>query len=281
MITIRLIDRQSADSDDPLGRDWWGFDPDATPEQLWANNRGDWSLDAKRIAAERWAALSYQGRVVLVAELDGPDHEILPDNSAGKSKKALIGRPLPTAHPIHQALAGTPVRPARGITYDPDPETYDPDSEGTEAAAGDGPTQEWDAPSATGQGLQMDPEARRAIEDAAQERLMRHYRERGWTVTDTRQGHPYDAIAVRGDERVYLEAKGTQSRGDSVIVTRNEVDHARRHPGLCVMGVWSGMRFKDGELDPEAGHFRTLAFNPDDHDLRPRDFDWTLPDAAE
>lgn len=89
-----------------------------------------------------------------------------------------------------------------------------------------------------------------------------------------------DAEAVRGAERFYLEAKGTQSRGDSVIVTRNEVNHAGQHPRLCWMGVWSGMRIMDGVVDPDAGTFRILAFNPDDVQLRPRDFDWTLPGDA-
>ena len=99
-------------------------------------------------------------------------------------------------------------------------------------------------------------------------------------VTDTRQNRPYDAEAVRGAERIYLEAKGTQSTGDSVIVTRNEVNHAHQHPGLCWMGVWSGMRITDGVVDPDAGTFRVLSFNPDDGKLRPRDFDWTLPGDA-
>jgi hypothetical protein len=273
VINIKLSDRQTADSDDPLGRDWYGYDPDATPEQLWAHNRGDWYLDAGRIASQRWAALNYQGRVVLVAELNDPDHEILAGKTA-RPKKALIGRVLPAGHSMHEFLIGTRVEYPPGsrnsILYGPDPETAD-------AADPDLP-ETWDQPGARGQGLQMDAEVRRAIEDAAQDRLMRYYREGGWTVTDTRHNRPYDAEAVKDDERIYLEAKGTQSRGGSVIVTRNEVDHALRHPGRCWLGVWSGMRFRpDGIVDPEAGTFRILAFDPDAKDLRPRDFDWTLP----
>ncbi|WP_426989918.1 DUF3883 domain-containing protein [Pseudarthrobacter sp. Y6] len=278
VINIRLIDRQNAESDDPLGRDWYGYDPDATPEQLWAHNRGDWYLDAGRIAGERWAALNYQGRVVLIAELDDPGHELLAGNT-GRPKKALIGRVLAAGHSIHEALIETRVeytpRSRTAILYGPDPEA-DP----TPQADPDLP-EAWDRPGERGQGLQMDAEVRKAIEDAAQERLMRYYRDGGWTVTDTRQNRPYDAEADRGGERIYLEAKGTQSRGDSVIVTRNEVDHARHHPGRCWLGVWSGMRFlPDGIVDPEAGTFRILAFDPDDKDLRPRDFDWTLPGDA-
>jgi len=139
------------------------------------------------------------------------------------------------------------------------------------------PEEAWDRPGASGQGLQMDAAVRRAIENAAQDRLMRYYRERGWTVTDTRLNRPYDAVAIRGSEEIYPEAKGTQSAGRSVILTRNEVDHARKYPGKCRMGVWSGMRLIDGVVDSEAGSFRVIELDPDDRDLRPRDFDWTLP----
>jgi hypothetical protein len=40
------------------------------------------------------------------------------------------------------------------------------------------------------------------------------------------------------------------------------------------------MRLVDGEVDPESGDFRILPFDPDDQDLRPRDFDWLLPGDA-
>lgn len=276
VINIRLSDRQAADSDDPLERVWYGYDPGATPEQLWANNRGDWFLDKKRIAGERWAALNYRSQIVLVAELNNPDHEIVTGSETRRSKKALIGRVLPAGHSIHEALIGTRVEYPAGsrnsILYGADP--------GTDGRVDADLPETWDLPGAQGQGLQMDAEARRAIENAAQDRLMRHYRDLGWTVTDTRQNRPYDAVAVRGTERIYLEAKGTQSRGDSVIVTRNEVDHARLYPGLCMMGVWSRIRITDGVVDPDTGTFRILPFNPDDRQLSPRDFDWKLPSDA-
>ncbi|WP_246469001.1 DUF3883 domain-containing protein [Arthrobacter ipis] len=275
VIHIKLSNRTIADSDDPLGRDWYGYDRDATPEELWAHNRGDYSLSAERIALHRWAALNYQGQVVLVAELHDPNHEVL-TLSTGRTKKALRGHVLPDGHPVHEALIGTRVEYPRGsrnaIWYSSDRETAGiVDADSAKAP---------DQPDAQGQGLQMDSEKRKALEDAAQDRLMHYYRDLGWTVRDARHNRPYDAVADRGGERIYLEAKGTQSRGESVIVTRNEVDHARQYPGRCWMGVWSGMRLKDGIVDPDAGAFTVLPFDPDKGHLRPRDFDWTLPDAT-
>lgn len=131
VINIRLSERQTADRDDPLGRDWYGYDPGATSEQLWANNRGDWFLDTKRIARERWAALIYQGQIVLVAELNDPNHEVVTGTDIGRPKKALLGRVTGDGHPIHEALMGTQVEYPPGsrnsILYSPDPGTADRD----------------------------------------------------------------------------------------------------------------------------------------------------------
>ncbi|MCR1161653.1 DUF3883 domain-containing protein [Paenarthrobacter sp. UW852] len=271
VINIRLGGRTIADPNDPLGRQWYGYDPTVTPELLWENNRGDWALNANRISAERWATLHYRGSVILVAELNPANHETLV-TSSGKRKTALAGRVVSTEHPMYQELVGHPVagRGRNAIMY-----SVDPNSSSTASGFS---ANEGDNAGGVGQGLQMDPEVRKAIEDAAQDRLMAYYRERGWTVTDTRTNRPYDAEAVMGDQLLYLEAKGTQSVGGSVIITRNEVDHARNHAGQCRMGIWSGMRLRpDGTVDPDAGRFQELDFAPEDQDLVPRDFDWRLP----
>jgi hypothetical protein len=124
---------------------------------------------------------------------------------------------------------------------------------------------------------QLDPERRKQVEDAAQDRLMRHYRDLGWQVQDTRHGNPYDAIAVKGAEVKYLEAKGTETVGRAVIVTRGEIDHARTHPGQCVLGVLSDIEFTAaGELVPNSGTFRMFDWSPADADLIARSYDYIL-----
>ncbi|MDQ0239285.1 protein NO VEIN domain-containing protein [Arthrobacter bambusae] len=242
--------------------------PAATAEELWRHNRGTWSLDESRLAQEKWVTLNHRGRVIQVIELGDPRFEEVTELETGRKKKALLGTVLSPGHPTYDVLMGTEVaRHRNAIGYADDPEL-------PETWVGDIAE---DAPASSGQGRQMDSVVRKAIEDAAQERLMDLYRTDGWTVTDTRQNRPYDAVAVRGTESLYLEAKGTQSRGQSVIVTRNEVDHARSHPGSCIMGVWSGMRLIDGVVDPAAGTFRSFPFDPDQGTLWPLDYEWILP----
>jgi hypothetical protein len=83
------------------------------------------------------------------------------------------------------------------------------------------------------------------------------------------------------DDLLYLEAKGTQSAGSTVLVTRGEVDHARANKGRCVMGIWAEIEFdSDGEVDPLSGYFQVIPFNPDDHDLTAMTYEWRPPDLA-
>lgn len=125
------------------------------------------------------------------------------------------------------------------------------------------------------QGWMQDLAERKKVEDTAQERLMQHYRSLGWDVEDTRFGNSFDARATRGDERLYLEAKGTVTAGDSVIVSRREVEWALNHPGECVLGVLSGITFTpDGDVDSGSGTFEIFRWEPDDDELDARAFDW-------
>ena len=125
-------------------------------------------------------------------------------------------------------------------------------------------------------GWQMDPARRKKVEDAAQEILMAHFRRDGWAVKDVRVGNPYDAIAVKNGRTLWLEAKGTETCGRSIIVSRNEVEWARSHPGHCILGILSDIAFlPNGEVDASKGTFRILAWNPDSGMLACRDYDFT------
>jgi hypothetical protein len=100
--------------------------------------------------------------------------------------------------------------------------------------------------------------------------LMARFRDDGWTVQDVRFGHPYDAVATKDRRMLWLEAKGTETDGATVIVSRNEVDWARHHPGASVLGILSDVTFgADGEVDPGSGTFRVFAWNPDGGTLTP------------
>jgi len=130
-----------------------------------------------------------------------------------------------------------------------------------------------------GQAMLMDAARRKKIENAAQNLLMEYYRDEGWTVTDTRYGNPFDAVAQKGADLLYLEAKGTRSDGRKVSVTRSEVDYARANSGRCMMGIWAGIEFdSNDEVDPLSGWFNIIPFDPNDDDLIPLSYEWSPPD---
>ncbi len=102
-----------------MGRAWYGYDPREDPVELWASNRGRYSLDRKRLADERYATFVFEGKVVLVAEFH--DWEVV-DHPEPQEKLALIGSPLPVGHPVRDALIDSDVGRGRfTIWYTPDP----------------------------------------------------------------------------------------------------------------------------------------------------------------
>jgi hypothetical protein len=271
VVNIRLVPKRLVDPvGDSMGRSWYGYDPDCTDAELWAQNRGEYGLAEARIKDERFATLSHRGKIVLVASLRG--WEPVEDLERGVWEKALVGNVLVAGDPTCDALHGRPVPSGRSaFVYLNDAEVgvigIDASSPGQSSASPDG------------QGLQMDPVRRKRIENAAQDRLMQHYRARGWSVTDTRLGNPYDAVARRSGEVLFLEAKGTESAGTAVLLTSGEVQHARRYLGQCVMGILSGICLDDdGQVDPDSGTLRLLPFEPQGDELVVTGYRWQLPE---
>jgi hypothetical protein len=126
-----------------------------------------------------------------------------------------------------------------------------------------------------GQAWESDAVVRRAVEDYAQGLMSKHFESDGWVVEDTRVGRPYDAIATRRDDVIYLEAKGTRGDGSSVLVTEGEVNWARGHKGQCFIGVVSGIRLEARKIVPGSGVLTVREWNPKPKELTPTAHRWT------
>lgn len=102
----------------------------------------------------------------------------------------------------------------------------------------------------SGQGFQISPEARRAIENHAMAMAMAHYTGKGWSVTDVSAHESYDLVC-RGPhgEELRVEVKGTVSDGSEVLLTVNEVEHARSFPSLALFVV-ADIEMSTAEGDP-------------------------------
>jgi hypothetical protein len=79
-----------------------------------------------------------------------------------------------------------------------------------------------------GQGFLVSPDGRRALEDHAMALADQHYRASGWDVDDVAAHESYDLLCTKPTgEQLHVEVKGTQSDGRQILLTRNEVAHAR------------------------------------------------------
>jgi hypothetical protein len=80
-----------------------------------------------------------------------------------------------------------------------------------------------------GQGFSVDPQVRRAVELHAMDMAIAHYVKEGWTgVKDVSRTQSYDLHCSKpGAPDLHVEVKGTTSDGSTVLLTPNEVEHAR------------------------------------------------------
>jgi len=105
--------------EDPMGRDWYGWDDDLDLDEVFDQNRGLWRLSS-RATNEHVATFSHNGIIKIVAEIDEIEVYGFTD-PAKPPKSAIIGRVLRSG-PIWQALIGAEVDSHRNpVTYIPDP----------------------------------------------------------------------------------------------------------------------------------------------------------------
>jgi hypothetical protein len=115
--------------------------------------------------------------------------------------------------------------------------------------------------SSEGQGYESFSKRRKAIEDYAMRKAIEYYSRQGWTVTDVSRTRSYDLRCSRGRKVLHVEVKGTTSQGDRVLLTRNEVEHARgAYPSIALFLV-ARIRVSSGEL-PRAAGGRVLRSEP-------------------
>lgn len=108
-----------------------------------------------------------------------------------------------------------------------------------------------------------------------------YFTERGYEMRDTSANNPYDFVAHKDNEILYVEVKGTTGAGGRVILTRGEVDHVREHPGRCALFILHDIDVKDGEDGPVAtGEDRRVIWrwDVDDGALSPTQYDYLVPE---
>ena len=100
-----------------------------------------------------------------------------------------------------------------------------------------------------GQGFSTDSKYRSMVEKYAVDRAIKHFEDLNWIVDPSPQANkPYDLLCKRGEAIIYVEVKGTTTKGSEVTITNNEAKHAFANPDKSVLLVVA-----DIELQPSSG----------------------------
>jgi hypothetical protein len=114
----------------------------------------------------------------------------------------------------------------------------------------------------SGQGFRISPEARKAVEDYAMRVVADYYREEDWSVDDSVASREcFDLRCTRRGAELHVEVKGTTSRGEQIILTRNEVDHAREQHPRIALAIVRNIDLQDGN-PPVASGGELAVFDP-------------------
>lgn len=132
-----------------------------------------------------------------------------------------------------------------------------------------------------GQGFVVDAAARRAVELRAMAAAKRHFA-RSWEhVEDVSATQSYDLHCTKGHRELRVEVKGTTGDGSVVLLTPNEVQHARTHFPDVALFVLSGVVLDLSDANrPHAkgGVVRVIApWNLDESGLVPQSYAYFLP----
>jgi hypothetical protein len=123
-----------------------------------------------------------------------------------------------------------------------------------------------------------------AVEVLAMNAATEFYSAQGWTVQDVQGIEGYDLVCRRGDEVRRVEVKGTMRGGAEIMLTPNELRHAREDENAALF-VLSNIRFEqasDGTVNAAGGQRHCYdTWNPDDGTLTPLGFRYQVPKATE
>jgi hypothetical protein len=85
-------------------------------------------------------------------------------------------------------------------------------------------------------GFQSNPAIRKEIEEFAMIKARAALGAKGYrNFKNTATLHPYDYTCEQGNKTFYVEVKGTQTPGKTVILTKGEVNHVNNNKGACIL----------------------------------------------
>lgn len=94
-----------------------------------------------------------------------------------------------------------------------------------------------EAEQAKAQGYMVDAALRRKIELHAMKKATEYFELHGYSVVDVSAKKPYDLECSLNGDTLFVEVKGTQSTGEAIFLTANEVTQAQQHPNQSALFI--------------------------------------------
>ncbi len=135
---------------------------------------------------------------------------------------------------------------------------------------------------AKGQGFQLDSKRRKAIENYAMDEARKYFDGKGYECDDHSNKRPYDLLYSRGREVLHVEVKGTQTDGAEVILTRGEVEFARRNEVQMVLFILHSIHVANSKNGFHLSGGDCTLIRPwrvDEGSLMPVSFKYRLPSS--
>lgn len=213
---------------------------------------------------------SQRVRVVEVREADAP-----PTQEQPTSATTVSSDPPPADLPVMPTPDGATVEGLGSIT------------DGSVAGDADLVIAVADTPALAhqGPGRRVNAAQNKAVERRAVTVAYEHFRDHGYDVEDVGDRESYDLRCQRvgndrGMEELHVEVKGSTGAGEQVILTANEVGHARRHWPATALAVISEIHLDTSgeESIATGGQLRVQTrWTPSDADLAATQYAYQVP----
>ena len=115
-----------------------------------------------------------------------------------------------------------------------------------------------------GQGINIDVHTRKAVEDYAMQKAIKHF-SKDYHVVDVSRTRSYDlhcTLKSNESEHVFVEVKGTQTIGESFFLTRNEVKLARENSSKMAFYIFHSIKISGKGKNCMASGGKKLVFMP-------------------
>ena len=113
---------------------------------------------------------------------------------------------------------------------------------------------------ATGQGVVASSIIRKAIESYAMRCAINYFEAAGYVVEDVSVDNPFDLRCRIAAKEIFVEVKGTQTQGHTVILTANEVGFAQRHKEHMALFIVHSVQVEEhnNNVQVSGGHQRIM-----------------------